>query len=111
MTPVPGLPTLSYTVPADANRINVIWGFECDSPTVVLGDDRLFATVTATPATAITPNEDAIACEGLDNSSVMIQRAFDVTPGAAVTITGRARVDSGTGGIDDSYMTVTAGSQ
>jgi hypothetical protein len=111
MSPVTGLPVLTYTVPSNATRINVIWNFECKSPTVVLGEDRLFASIAATPATAIGPNEDTIACEGLDRIAVMVQRAFDVTPGAVVSITGTARVDSGTGAVDDSYMTANAGSQ
>jgi hypothetical protein len=111
MSPVPGLPTISYTVPAGANRINVLWNFECDSPTVVLGDDRLFASITASPSIAVSSNEDMVMCEGFDKVAVTIQRVFNVTPGDVVTITGTGRVDSGTGTIDDSYMTVSAGSQ
>jgi hypothetical protein len=54
-----------------------------------------------------------VMCKDGVNSvnSAAIQRSFDVSPGSSLNITMRARVDSATGSIDDSYTTVIAGSQ
>jgi hypothetical protein len=112
MSPVPGLPTLTYTVPPNANRILATWSFECNAPNTLATNDRIYASISSSAGTPIGPNEDEVVCE--DQAAILgtsIQRAFDVTPGSTVVLSGIARVNSGTGTIDDSYMTVVAGSQ
>jgi hypothetical protein len=103
--------SLAYTVPTTANRILVTWNFECSAPDSLISPDQLFATMIISAGTAVGPNNDSVMCADNDILTTTLQRAFDVTSGATVTVSMQARVSNGTGAIDDSYITITAGRQ
>jgi hypothetical protein len=108
-----GIPSLAitYTVPAGANRIYVVWEFECNAPNTPLLTNFLFVDMTINSGTTVGPNDDTVACSSGDTQLATFTRAYNVTPGATVTITPQARVTNSSGQIDDSYIAVTAGIQ